>query len=170
MKELKIRDAMVGDWNNIQKIFNSWKPDNWDLKLAKPYYDRFFRNRNSTQDRVIVGMVNDKVVSVIGICPERLKNNKIYWLGWFYTHKRYVGKSIGRELLNFVVEQLIEKKAKKLFVNTTSDEFYKPALNFYLRNGFELEGKLKNYYEDGEDQLILGKLLPKVSQMQPFYE
>jgi ribosomal protein S18 acetylase RimI-like enzyme len=44
---------------------------------------------------------------------------------------------------------------KKLFVDTSSDKFYKTALLWYIKFGFKLEAIIKKYYGQNEDQLIL---------------
>ena len=92
---------------------------------------------------------------MIGCCPDRLETKDVYWLGWFYTHQDFEGNNIGGKLLGFMIKHLSDS-ARKLYVDTSSDSFYRPALNLYLKNGFQIEAVLRDYYEDGEDQIILG--------------
>jgi ribosomal protein S18 acetylase RimI-like enzyme len=66
-------------------------------------------------------------------------------------HKKY-----GRKLLKFVFNELKGTEAEKLFVDTSSNRFYRKAVKIYLDNGFNLEATLRDYYEKGEDQLIFG--------------
>ena len=153
LRELEIRIAKAEDRDDINKIFESRK-SSWDKKFARRYYDDFF-NQAHPNDEIFVGEVNNKVVSVIGLCPDKLETKDVYWLGWFYTHKDYAGKNIGGDLLRYVVD-LMSGKARKLYVDTSSYRFYLPALNLYLKNGFRIEAVLRDYYEDGEDQIILG--------------
>ena len=153
MEGLKIRKAKAKDRDGILKIFESQK-SSWDKKFARHYYDDFF-NQAHPNDEIFIGEVNSKVVSVIGLCPDKLETKDVYWLGWFYTHKDYSGKNIGGDLLRYVIDHL-SGKARKLYVDTSSYKFYRPALNLYLKNGFRIEAVLRDYYENGEDQIILG--------------
>ncbi len=59
--------------------------------------------------------------------------------------------------MSFVEHKLRGKGVKKLFVNTSSHDFYRKALNLYLDNGFRIEAIIRDYYSKGEDQLILAK-------------
>ena len=157
-EKLKFRHAEADDLGNIMRIMNSWAPDDWDWKHANQYYKKYFCG-NYQNDQVFVGSVNNKIVSVTGYCPDVPLQAGIYWLNWFYTHKNYIGNKYGHNSLDFVIKDLKNKKAKKLFIDTTSHEFYIPALNLYLKHGFSIIEKLPDYYEKGEDKIILSKHL-----------
>jgi len=154
MDGLKIRKADKEDQEGILAIFKSRKP-RWDKRFAKIYYVDFFEKGAYPNDQVFVGEMGRKIVSVIGCCPDRLETKDVYWLGWFYTHQDFGGKNIGTKLLGFMIKYLSDS-ARKLYVDTSSDSFYRPALNLYLKIGFQIEAVLRDYYEDGEDQIILG--------------
>lgn len=159
MKQLTIRKAGHEDKKDILKIIESYKPDHWDIKPANKHLTRFFESDDFPQDKIFAGMVGNKIVSVIGYCLDHDNKIGIYWLGWFYTHKDYNHRGIGRHMLEFVISELKAQKAKKLFVNTSSDEFYEPAVKFYLKMGFKKTYILKNYYAKGEHQIIMSKSL-----------
>ena len=160
MTNLVIREAESKDHDGIVQIFDSHKhrgEENWDKDAAKLYFDEFFKNKNTSQDKVFVGTVDDNIVSVIGYYPERSENVKdVFWVGWFYTHETHGKKGYGKALLNHVISELKDKKARKLFVNTSSNDFYEPAVSLYLRMGFKQEGTLEDFYEKGESRLIFG--------------
>jgi ribosomal protein S18 acetylase RimI-like enzyme len=91
---------------------------------------------------------------VIGYSQDKYETNN-YWLGWFYIHSDYCKKGFGKHLFHFIEKELKKLNVKKLFVDTSSDEFYKTALRWYIKFGFKLEAIIKNYYGQNEDQLIL---------------
>jgi ribosomal protein S18 acetylase RimI-like enzyme len=62
-------------------------------------------------------------------------------------------------MFDFVISELKVKKACRLFVNTSSDEFYKPAMNFYQKMGFKKINVDEDFYEEGEDKIIMSKNL-----------
>ncbi len=154
MDGLKIRKARKEDQKGILQIFNSREP-HWDKRFARLYYVDFFENEAYPNDEIFTGFIGQEIVAVIGCCPDRLETKNVYWLGWFYTHQDFGGKGIGGKLLKFAITHL-SKSARKLYVDTSSHAFYRPALNLYLKNGFRIEAVLRDYYEDGEDQIILG--------------
>ncbi len=91
---------------------------------------------------------------MIGYHVDKYETNN-FWLGWFYVHSDYEKKGYGEHLFKFVKEKLKNKYVKKLFMDTSSNEFYKTALLQYIKYGSKLEAVIKNYYEKNEDQLIL---------------
>jgi ribosomal protein S18 acetylase RimI-like enzyme len=138
-------------------LFDSWAPYNWDKWFAVRYYRDFFGNGHCyPMDEVFVGVVDGRIVGVNGYCPDIQETDDIHWLNWFFVHKDHGGNSYGKQLLDYVIEILKAKKARKLYVDTTSYRFYKPAKALYESRGFKYEGTLKDYYGKGEHQIILG--------------
>jgi len=46
-----------------------------------------------------------------------------------------------------------------LLIETSSQETYGGTIQFYERTGYELVGKIKEYYKPGDDKLIFAKRL-----------
>ena len=152
MEKLIIRKAISKDKDRIFEIFES-QDTKWDIPYAKRYYDDYFNDANP-DEMVFVGMVDDYIVAVTGYCPDS-DINDVYWLNWHYTHKDFEGKGIGGKLLDHVIEML-SPKISKFYVNTGSRLLNLRALNLYLKKGFKIEAVLKDYYGEGEDQIMLG--------------
>jgi ribosomal protein S18 acetylase RimI-like enzyme len=159
MNGLIIRKATREDKKDILKLIESYKPYHWDIKPANEHFTRFFESNDFPQDNFFVGLIDNKIVSVIGYCSDRLNEIGVYWLGWFYTHKDHNYRGIGRYMFNFVISELRAKKAKQLFVNTSSHPFYRHALKFYRKMGFKKVDVLNDFYEKGEDQIIMSRKL-----------
>lgn len=165
-KELKIRPANSDDYKGIIALFKSWYPDDWDTNCAKKYYQDYFGGKHGyPKDKVYVGILNKKILGVTGYCPDVCETEGIYWLNWFYVHKDFAqrGYGYGHQLLNYVLKIIKAKKARKLYVDTTSYRFYAPAKKLYEDTGFIEEGVLKDYYGEDEHQIILGLNLNKPS-------
>ena len=156
--KLNIRYASPADYGEIINIFESWGFDHWDTDYAAKYYRAFFNNC-CQGDEVFVLKISCKIVGVTGYCPDPEESDGIYWLNWFYVHKDYKDHGYGRKLLDYVINKLKNKDARKLFVNTTSYRFYKPARDLYKAKGFKEEGILKDFYGKGEHQVIFGLVL-----------
>ena len=155
--KLKIRVAGPNNYEGIIAIFKSWGSESWDTKFAERYYRDFFGNRHCYQmDEVLVGVINGRIVGVTGYCPDIQETDDIHWLNWFFVHKDFQKHGYGGLLLDHVIEILKTKKARKLYVDTTSYRFYKPARKLYESRGFIKEAVLKDYYGKGEHQIIFG--------------
>lgn len=155
---LIIRKARREDLTDILSLFDTQESGRWDKAQAKEHYTAFFREADSTDHQVFVGALEERIVSVIGYVRDD-ETIGIYWLDWFYTHKRFSGQGYGSQMLDYVTEELKTKEPRKLFAYTSSSILYERAQRLYRRKGFQVEGTLKDFYWDGEDRIILGKYL-----------
>jgi GNAT superfamily N-acetyltransferase len=150
-----IREATYNDKIDILNVIGSHKEAKWDKPIAKKYFDDFFKYPELfKKDKVYVIEEDGTIIGVIGYSIDKYET-KNYWLGWFYIHGEYCNKGYGKKLFHFIKEKLKPMNVKKLFVDTSSDEFYKTALLSYIKFGFKLEAIIKGYYGKNEDQLIL---------------
>lgn len=152
MEGLTIRKATAKDRDSIFEIFES-QDTKWDIPYARKYYEVYFNDVNP-DDMVFIGIVDGDIVSVTGYCPDE-DIDDVYWLNWHYTHKVYEGKGIGGKLLEYMIE-ILSPNARKFYVNMGWRLLNLRALNLYLKKGFRIEAVLRDYYGEGEDQIILG--------------
>lgn len=66
------------------------------------------------------------------------------------TYEKYQGKGYGRALINFISEYY-KSEYKTMLVGTGETP---TTLNFYLRCGFEISHRLKNFFTDNYDHPI----------------
>ena len=77
------------------------------------------------------------IAGVAGWYPDKYDWPGILWLNWFSVHAAH-------------------RDTRRLYVDTSTDAAYDNAVRLYERFGFREEGRLVDYYEIGEDFLILG--------------
>jgi len=114
-----------------------------------------------------------KVIGVTGFttppgCDET------YWLSWTYVHDDYANKGHGRKMLTELIELLKQKGGRKLFIKVSDyvdaedGAIYAAALHLYQSLGFNIEITHKDYYDEGEAQIILGlRLKSKIEVIAP---
>lgn len=73
----------------------------------------------------------------------------------FYVDKEYQNMGFGTMLLEFVIRVCEDSKIKNLSLEVR--ESNKIAISFYEKYGFMEKTKRKNYYNDGEDALLMVK-------------
>ncbi len=102
-----------------------------------------------------------KVIGVTGyITPPAC--DQTHWLSWTYIDEDYVNQGYGRKMLGDLISHLKAIGGRKLFVKVSDyvdDEdgaIYAAALHLYQSMGFKLEITHKDYYDEGESQMILG--------------
>ena len=148
MEKLIIRKAISQDKD---RIFES-QDTKWDIPYAKKYYNDYF-NGDNPDDMVFSGEIDGNIVAVTGYCPDS-DIDDVYWLNWHYTHKDFEGQGCGK-LLEHMIE-ILSIKARKFYVNMGWRLLNLRALNLYLKKGFRIEAVLRDYYGEGEDQIMLG--------------
>jgi len=81
----------------------------------------------------------------------------LYWIA--VDKSRHRG-GVGKRLLKFAEDEVTRRGGKLLLIETSSQETYGGTIAFYEKTGYELVGKIKEYYKPGDDKLIFVKRLP----------
>ena len=156
---LIIRKAIKADVPAMLELIRKY--ERYDEEYSKRYFDKYFSGDKAVrEDTAFVAAVEGRVVGMIGYCNDYFSTDYSYWLGWFAVNKKFRGYDDGvvaRELLNKVESELRDYDVRRLFVST--DDKNGRAINFYVKHGFRFEARLRNYYHEGEDQIILSKSL-----------
>jgi GNAT superfamily N-acetyltransferase len=80
-----------------------------------------------------------------------------YDLYWIAVDPRVQNQGIGKALLRYVEQTVAEQKGRLVIIETSSQPRYEPTRQFYLRNGYELEARVRGFYKPGDDRLIFVK-------------
>jgi ribosomal protein S18 acetylase RimI-like enzyme len=80
-------------------------------------------------------------------------------LYWIAVDKSKHRGGVGKRLLKFTEEEIVRRGGKMLLIETSSQETYGGTIQFYERTGYELVGKIPEYYKPGDDKLIFAKRL-----------
>lgn len=111
---------------------------------------------------------------VLGITGFREVENcdATYYLSWTYLDEDYWGQGLGKKLFSDVLDRLRELGGRKLFakVSDYSDEggnnVYASAMAMYKSFGFVEEVVGVDFYDEGENQTILGlELTPQAEDV-----
>ncbi len=119
-------------------------------ELAHPNHEHFIIYQGASPVGIFKVLLHSKIATYSS--KEALLLEKLYLL------REYSGKGIGTEVLNFVEKRTKELKKRILWLDTMKKG---PAVNFYLKNGFEIlrEGVLEfpNVLKSERQMLILYK-------------
>jgi GNAT superfamily N-acetyltransferase len=78
-------------------------------------------------------------------------------LYWIATHNDFRGKGIGKKLLEKTFIQARNMGCKIIIAETSGLPHYAPTRAFYDSTRFELEARLKDFYDEGDDKLFYTK-------------
>jgi GNAT superfamily N-acetyltransferase len=80
-------------------------------------------------------------------------------LYWIAVHQASRHKKLGTALLKAIEEDVRKQGGKILWIETSGRPLYAPTEGFYRRNGYELQGSLKDFYGPGDPKQIYSKVL-----------
>jgi ribosomal protein S18 acetylase RimI-like enzyme len=80
-------------------------------------------------------------------------------LYWIAVDKSKHRGGVGKRLLKFSEEEVVRRGGRMLLIETSSQETYGGTIQFYERTGYELVGKIPEYYKPDDDKLIFAKRL-----------
>lgn len=133
--------------------------DKWDAACARSNYEEYFDNldkHSGEKNYVAVDETTSLVIGVCGYSRDKYNLEDVMWLNWFYVNMEFIGKGIGFELINYIIDKIKAQNIRKLYLDTSNGPTYDKAQAFYKQYGFILEAKLRNYYGNGEDFIIYG--------------
>jgi ribosomal protein S18 acetylase RimI-like enzyme len=82
-----------------------------------------------------------------------------YDMYWIAVDKSKHRGGVGKRLMKFAEEEILRRGGGMLLIETSSQETYGGTIQFYERTGYELVGKIPEYYKPGDDKLIFAKRL-----------
>ena len=103
--------------------------------------------------KFILAFVNSELVGYL-IFRQVDEEAEILRLG---VKKEFRRKGIGEKLLKKAEELVITQGGKVIYLEVRKSN--EPAINFYKKQNFSIVSVRKNYYPDGEDALIMRKVL-----------
>ena len=104
------------------------------------------------------GEESKEVLGYVSFGPTPLTDST-YDLYWIAVDKSKHRGGVGKRLMKFTEEETLRRGGKMLLIETSSQETYGGTIQFYERTGYELVGKIPEYYKPGDDKLIFAKKL-----------
>jgi len=94
--------------------------------------------------------------SCFGPIPCTVESYDIYWIA---VQEELRGSGLGVEILKNVEKRIREMGGKRIYVETSSREQYRPTRSFYSRFGYRKEATLENFYSPGDHKVIYLRVL-----------
>ncbi|MFZ5516218.1 MAG: GNAT family N-acetyltransferase [Candidatus Zhuqueibacterota bacterium] len=130
-----------------------------EVAVAMELVDIFLNNKN--QKDYIIYVAEDARKEVVGyVCygptPATEGTFDLYWIAVSPVVQH---QGVGKKLLIFTEQEVVRLKGRMIIIETSSQPKYKPTQDFYLRNRYVVEARIKDFYRIGDDRLIFVKRL-----------
>lgn len=128
-----------------------------ELKFMSDLIDSYF---DGTLGEGHHWIVNDdrEITSVAYYAPESFAQN-VYNLYFIGVMPNSQGKGIGSSMLQYVENQLKGLGQRLLLVETSGLPNFAKTREFYLKNNYEKEATIREYYKEGDDKVVFRKKL-----------
>ncbi len=129
---------------------------NQEIEVLKEVLDDLLHNHQTgyylfeeKQDENAVGFV------IFGKTPLTEFGWDIYWMA---VERSCQGRGVGRKLLRRVEEFILDRQPRAILrVETSSRKEYVHARNLYGKQGFQVTGRIPNFYSPGDDLIVFHK-------------
>ena len=98
------------------------------------------------------------VVGVGYFAPEQYAYG-VYNLYFIAVYPESQGKGYGSAMVNYVEKTLAEQGKRLLLVETSGLPEFELTRKFYLKQGYEEEARIREFYKPGDDKIIFRKAL-----------
>jgi ribosomal protein S18 acetylase RimI-like enzyme len=154
---LKIRPVSASDKTVLIHILENtpeFKPS--EIVVAREVLDSCLKDPINSGYFILVAEDNNEVVGYICYGPAPLTNGTwdIYWEA-VVRGKR--GAGIGSSLIKAAEKEIIKSAGRLLLIETSSTGAYANARQFYNQHGYHEIACVTDFYEPGDDKLILQK-------------
>ena len=155
-----IRPLVWQDKDNIQQLLEQRGTFNKkEIEVAVELVDQTLRFPEREEYRVACAIdPPDSLAGYICFGPIPMTDD-CYDLYWIVVDKKYSRNGTGGRLLEFMEKDLINKKARHIYVDTSSASGYDAARSFYEKHGYRLVCVLKNFYRENDHKMIYMKEL-----------
>ena len=88
--------------------------------------------------------------------------DRTWELWWIVVDTSRQGRGLGRQMLEFVEEDIQRRNGRILLIETSSTPHYDPTRRFYLKNNYTLAAQIADFYADADDMVIFSKRLQSI--------
>jgi ribosomal protein S18 acetylase RimI-like enzyme len=156
-----IRKLIRDDRAKIQSILIDTQHFNDDeIKVALELIDVYLNDDKQTDYIIYVYEAEDSKQAAGYICyGKRPLTDWTYDLYWIAVDPNIHGKGLGSRLVKHMEEDLSRNGGKIILIETSGKAEYENERRFYVKNGYEEQTIIKDFYRRGDDLYIYRKYL-----------
>ncbi len=128
-----------------------------EINVAMELIDVYLFNKDQKDYMIYVAVAEGGEVAgyiCYGPTPATEGTYDIYWIAVSPAMQK---KGIGRKLLAFGEDEIRKEKGRIIVIETSSQQKYHPTQQFYQKNGYVIEARLKDFYRPGDDKIVFIK-------------
>jgi ribosomal protein S18 acetylase RimI-like enzyme len=146
------KPALIGILENTPEF----KPH--EVEVAEEVIDNYLEAPETSGYGILVAEADKSVAGYIayGPTPCTVGTWDIYWIA---VDRNRRGQGIGKALDEKVEDMIRQADGRIIMIETSSTSLYDNTRNFYLGRGYEVVGRIPDFYTPGDDMIIMQKRL-----------
>jgi ribosomal protein S18 acetylase RimI-like enzyme len=160
-----IRSLQLNDRSELKRILTDTNHFNdEEISVAMELID-IFLNKPEQKDYIIYVYVTDDSNKTAGyICyGRRPLTEAVYDLYWIAVDPQVHGKGIGRNLVKYMEDDVLNNlKGSIILIETSGKPEYENERKFYEKCGYQIQTVIKSFYRRSDDLVVYIKYLNSV--------
>jgi GNAT superfamily N-acetyltransferase len=129
-----------------------------EIEALQEVLDDFFSGMRDFEHRCVTLEENGTVLGYAYFAPTPM-TDRTWQLWWIAVSKVKQAKGLGSVLLRYVEDEIRTAHGRILLIETSSLPHYELTRKFYIKHGYELESRIRDYYSNGDDLNVFRKRL-----------
>ena len=158
---MPIRPLTSGDRDRVQALLldtGAFQPHEMDV--AMELVDIVLTKPGQQDYRACV-LDQDGAIVAYACFGQNPMTRYTYDLYWIATRTGRTRRGHGREIYEFVENEIRQRGGRQVMIETSSKSAYEGSQVFYQKIGCSLAARLPNFYDEGDDLLIYWKRLDR---------
>ncbi len=129
-----------------------------EVVVAEEVIDSYLQSLSQSGYHILVAEIEKSVVGYICYGPAPLTEGTwdIYWVA---VGREEQSRGVGSVLMTFAEDEIRKARGRLAIIETSSQPEYEKTRRFHHRQGYEVVGRIPDFYAPGDDKLILQKRL-----------
>ncbi|MDJ0377998.1 GNAT family N-acetyltransferase [Cryobacterium sp. PH31-L1] len=132
--------------------------DRDDSSVLTELFSDFFDSKSSEGHALLLN-IEDDILRALAYFQPMPAADRVWDLTMIAVQPDVQGRGFGAHLITAVEETLRSQGARLIIVDTSATEQYDLARKFYAKQGYTEEGRIRDYWADGDDKIVFRKLL-----------
>ncbi len=133
-----------------------------EIEALREVLDDYHAGEHHSGHRAVTLDQDGQTVGFAYYAPTAM-TDQCWHLYWIFVVKTGQSRGLGSKLLKHVEEDITRSGGRLFLIETSSLPSYEPTRKFYLKHGYEQAATIRDFYADGDDQVIFRKRLAPLS-------
>lgn len=126
--------------------------------LDEVFADYFKEARNEYGHLAFTWEEVGELIGFVYYAPTEM-TDRTWELWWIVVDPARQGRGLGRQMLEWVEDDIRRRNGRILLIETSATPHYEPTRRFYLKNNYTLAAQIADFYADGDDKVIFSRRL-----------